>query len=282
MSTIVWLLLCVGVASCGGDSQPTAPTPASSAPPATATAAFSLQGDPESPQGATWTYRGTLDGVAFDLQGILLKPGGAGPFPAVIISHGAGGSAANYSRGVGVEMVRWGLVCIATNYTHASGVPVGAPGTAAASDTGASQANVQRAYAAHQLLGQLGYVDMTRVAAHGHSMGAFVTAALAGAYPTSLRAASHTAGGARPDGAPGFAPMDAQVRTIRTPYQMHHGDQDVVVALSLDQRLDGILQSSGVIRELFVYPGADHDDVSRDATMLARVRAWYTTHGVLR
>ena len=50
-----------------------------------------LQGDPESAQGATWTYRGSLDRVTFDLQGILLKPAGGGPFGAVVISHGAGG-----------------------------------------------------------------------------------------------------------------------------------------------------------------------------------------------
>ena len=75
----------------------------------------------------------------------MLKPQGAGPFPGVILSHGAGGSANYYSRGIAAEMVRWGLVCIATNYTHAGGVPLGAPGTL--SDVGASQANVLRAHA---------------------------------------------------------------------------------------------------------------------------------------
>jgi dienelactone hydrolase len=277
MRTIV-LLLCVVVASCSGDSTPGSPTPAAGTP--VTPAAFTLLGDPESAQGATWTYRGTIGGVAFDLQGILLKPRGAGPFPAVVISHGSGGSAVAYSRGVGVDMVQWGLVCIATNYTHAAGVPLGAPGSAG--ETGASQPNILRAHAAYELLRQLGYVDMTRVAAHGHSMGGFVTAAVAGAYPADFRALSHTAGGARPDGAPGFAPTDTQVRSIRAPYQMHHGDRDTVVSLALDQRLDSLLQGIGVTRELLVYPGADHDDVARDPVVLGRVRAWYTTHGVLR
>jgi dienelactone hydrolase len=265
MRTVV-LLLCVVVASCSGDSTP----------------AFALHGDPESQQGATWTYRGTLGGVGFDLQGILLKPRGAGPFPAVVISHGSGDSAVAYSRGVGVEMVQWGLVCIATNYTHARGVAIGAPGSAALPDTGASEPNILRAHAAYEILRTLGYVDMTRVAAHGHSMGGFVTAAVAGAYPADFRALSHTAGGARPDGAPGFAPTDTQVRTIRAPYQMHHGDRDTVASLALAQRLDSLLQGLGVTRELLVYPGADHDDVARDPVILGRVRAWYTTHGVLR
>jgi dienelactone hydrolase len=264
--------------ACGGDgtgsSTPATPTQVAGS------AALDLQGDPESSQGATWTYRGTLGGVAFDLQGVLLKPRGSGPFPAVVINHGAGGSATSYSRGVGMDMVQWGLVCIATNYTHAGGVPIGAPGTA--SETGASQPNVLRAHVAFEILRQLGYVDMSRIAAHGHSMGAFVTAALAGAYPGDYRAASHTAGGVRFDGVAGPAPVEAQVRSIRAPYQMHHGDRDTTVALALDQRLDGILQSIGVPHELHVYPGADHDDVPRDAVVLGRIRAWYTAHGVLR
>jgi dienelactone hydrolase len=281
----VLLLALLVVAACGGGSSSSSPSAPSGPPPASPSApstpaTFSVQGDPGSALGATWTYRGTVAGVTFDLQGILLKPAGAGPFPAVVVSHGAGGNATAYSRGVAVEMVRWGMVAIATNYTHAGGVPLGAPGTA--DETGASQANIQRAHAAYEILRTLGYVDISRVAAHGHSMGAFVTAALTGAYPGDFRAASHTAGGVRIDGIAGPAPVEAQVRTIRASYQMHHGDRDTVVQLALDQRLDSILQAAGVVRELLVYPGADHDDVARDPVMLSRVRAWYTTHGVLR
>ena len=68
-------LIVVVVAGCGGSesSSPTAPTPP------VPSASFTLQGDPESTQGATWTYRGSLQGVTFDLQGILLKPAGTGP-----------------------------------------------------------------------------------------------------------------------------------------------------------------------------------------------------------
>ena len=66
------VLIVVVVAGCGGSesSSPTAPSPPAPS------ASFTLQGDPESTQGATWTYRGSLQGVTFDLQGILLKPAG--------------------------------------------------------------------------------------------------------------------------------------------------------------------------------------------------------------
>jgi len=239
---------------------------------------FDLQGDPEASQGATWTYKGTLQGVVFDLQGVLLKTTGSGPFPAVVISHGAGGNALGYSRAIAIEMRRWGLVCIATNYTHAGGVPLGAPGTL--SEPGASQANVLRAHAAREILRTLGYVDMTRVAAHGHSMGAFVTTALVAVYPDDFRVASHTAGGVIAASVGAATPSETQARAIRAPYQLHHGDADLVVPIAQDQRLDAILQANAVPHELQVYPGAAHNDVAQSQTVLARVRSWYMTHGL--
>jgi dienelactone hydrolase len=270
------LLLGIVLAGCGGSdrSSPTSPSPSS--PPVSS--GFVLQGDPESAQGATWTYRGTLDGVTFDLQGILVKPAGAGPFGAVVISHGAGGTAAALPRATAIEMRRWGLVGIATNYTYAGGVPIGAPGTA--DEPGASNANVLRGHAVREILRTLGYVDQVRVAAHGHSMGAFVTTALVAAYPNDFRVASHTAGGVRPAGVSGAAPSEAQAGSVRTPYQLHHGDQDEVVPIAQDQRLDGILQANLVPHEFHVYPGVNHAEVAQHPTVLARIRAWYAAHQV--
>src|SRR5215207_4928249 len=182
--------------ACDRSPSPLAPTPSPTAPqpqpeppapmptPGPAGPEFTVTGDAESAAGAAWTLRGTLDGSPIDLQGVLLKPRGSGPFPAVILSHGYGGTA-QFGRSLGTIMREWGLVCIATNYTHAGGVPVGAPGSA--SDPGASPANVIRAHAALAVLARLGYVDLARVAAHGHSMGAFVTTAFVAAYPGELR-----------------------------------------------------------------------------------------------
>lgn len=275
--TIPVHLLAIGVAIAAAcsDSSPSAPNVTESA---RVLAHLVISGSPESTTGATWTYRDTVDGVVYDLSGVLLKPSGAGPFPAIIVSHGFGGSATNYSRNVGTTIVGWGAVVIATNYTHAGSGPTGAPG--GPTELGASVANVQRARRLAELLRALGYVDMTRLAAHGHSMGAFVTTALAAAHPTLLRAASHTAGGVRPNATPGPAPSESDGGAIRTPYQAHHGDQDAVVALAADQRLSTVLTAAGTTHELHVYPGADHDDVAFNATVLDRVRAWYARHGV--
>ena len=275
------LLIVLAGAACGGHSPASpSPSPAPPAPPpAAANAELTFTGDAESATGATWTLRGEVGGRVVDLQGILLKPPGPGPFPAVVLSHGNGGRAATFGSTVGREMRGWGLVCVATNYTHAGGAPIGAPGTAA--EPGASDANVARAHATLSVLARVGYVDLRRVAAHGHSMGAFVTTAFAAAYPDEIRAASHTAGGARPERIQiiGAAPSDTIVASMRTPYQWHHGTADPVVPLAMDELLDLALARSSAPHEGHVYLGEDHD-IAQHPDVLARVRAWYRAHGV--
>ena len=69
--------------------------------------------------GTTWTYR---DGQ-ISISGILIKPEGNGPFPAIVISHGRGGNAEGFGMAKARDFVKMGFVCIATNYTHAG--PIG-------------------------------------------------------------------------------------------------------------------------------------------------------------
>jgi dienelactone hydrolase len=276
----IGLVVFATMAACGSpDTTASSGTNGTSPSRPTSDTSFVVSGNPENASGATWTFTGTVNGIAYDLTGVLYKPHGTGPFPAVVLSHGHDGTAPFYASLIAPTMVSWGVVCIAVNYTHASGVPIGAPGTSA--DSGASTANVERGHMAYQLLRQLGYVDMTRVAAHGHSMGAFVTVALVGAYPNDFRVASHTAGGVRPSFiANGPGPTIMQARTIRTPYQMHHGDADSTVSLTFDQRLDSLLTATAVEHVLYVYPGLGHNDVRSLPLMLQRVHDWYHAHGL--
>ena len=69
-------------------------------------------------------------------------------------------------------------------------------------------------------------------------------------------------------------PLPAKVRpgSIRTPYQLHHGDADDVVPIESDRRLANLLQTGGVVHELHVYPGAEHNAVSTNSAVLARIR----------
>ncbi|WP_163864205.1 alpha/beta hydrolase family protein [Myxococcus eversor] len=270
---------------CGGGVPESLSAPESSAPVGTSPAALStpvadcsrfiVVGSPTAATGATWSYNSVDLGVHYVLKGVVfVPPTGTGPFPAVVISHGKGGSARGYSANIARSMVTWGLVAIATSYTHGSD----AAGTLPTGAEGASAENVQRAHKAWDLLSCVGNVDFTRVAAHGHSMGGFVTGQLLGTHPADFRAASHTAGGVS-TGPNSTDPVTAGF--ITTPYQLHHGDADTVVPLSQDQALRSILVGNGIPHQLHVYAGYTHTQIPLDATMLTRVRNWYRVHGVL-
>ena len=270
-TALIVSLLCA-LTACHRDAPTTVPRSDPGDP------ALSIAGDPESESGATWTLVGTVDGTAVDLEGILLKPRGHGAFPAVVLSHGAGGNAQSYGRALGGVMRTWGMVCIAVNYTHARGARLGTPGTMF--QQGASRANALRAHAAVTILERLRYVDAQRVAAHGHSMGAFVTTAFVAAYPDDVRVASHTSGGVLLDaihreGVP--FPSVAEARRIQTPYQWHHGVLDYAVPFLLDKRFDSVLTAP---HEGHLYLRLSHGEIATDPEVLSRVQAWYTTHGM--
>jgi dienelactone hydrolase len=235
---------------------------------------FKLEGDPASTNGATWTYESKDDGVDYKLNGILFRPAGKGPFPAVLISHGQGNTANLYGAKVAREMVKWGLVCMAPNYTFgAPSKAAGAPGVADMRQ-GNPTDNLKRAHKCLDILSALGYVDMRRVAIHGHSKGSFLTVAIAGAFPDEIRAASHTAGGEQPYN------KEYSLK-LKAPYSIHHGDADTSVALACDNRFAATLAQNKVEHELHIYPGVTHQKISMHETVLERIQAWYTKHGVL-
>lgn len=237
-------------------------------------AKFKVTGDPTSSAGATWTYESRDEGVDYKLNGMLFKPAGQGPFPAVLISHGQGATANLYGTKIGAEMVKWGLVCLAPNYTFAGQKRgEGAPGAADWHVCNATD-NLKRVRKCLDILGALGYVDTKRVAVHGHSMGAFLTVAIAGAFPDEIRAASHTAGGDQS--------YNKELSTkVRAPYSIHHGDADTSVSITCDKRFEATLKQGKVEYEFHVYPGFAHRQTSTNELVLKRVRDWYAKHGVL-
>ncbi|MBK7079083.1 MAG: dienelactone hydrolase family protein [Myxococcales bacterium] len=263
----------IGGADGGGDapSQPDAATSAVDC------ARLQVTGTATAAGGARWSYESTDDGVAYRLHGLLLSPAGAGPFPAVVVSHGKGGAASGYGAQIATVMRGWGMVAIATNYSHGSD----SVGELPPATDGASPGNLQRARKALALLRCVPAVDLTRIAAHGHSMGAMVTTGLAATAPGQLRAASHTAGGVDDTGAEPAAPTSALAAAIDAPYQLHHGDADTVVPIALDRALAALLAAGQVDSAFVAYPGYSHSAIPLDSTMLARVRTWYQDHGVL-
>lgn len=233
-----------------------------------------LTGDPASPKGAHWTYESTDDGTAYNLTGTLFRPPGKGPFPAVVLSHGQGQTAEEFGPRLAGEMTRWGLVCIATNYTFAGKEKAaGAPGEADPRNCNPKD-NLRRARKCFDILATLGYVDMQRIAVHGHSMGAFLNVAIAGAYPELIKVASHTAGGEQPYN------KELSLK-VKAPYSIHHGDADKNVSLACDERFEATLGKNNVVHELQVYPGMIHRTTAADPAVLEHIRAWYAARGLI-
>ncbi|MBM3335479.1 dienelactone hydrolase family protein, partial [Candidatus Sumerlaeota bacterium] len=238
------------------------------------------------------------------LSGILIKPEGDGPFPAILISHGLGGNAEGFARPKAQEFVKWGFVCIATDYTHAGSAgrefagkgarppaglgggqgKAGREGPAPVGDRsqfGASPENVRRALACLAILRRQPYVDSKRVCAYGNSMGAFLTIGLAAQAPGQLAAAAITAGGVAPT--EGFAaPTLETARHIRTPFLILHGSADTTVPPERSELLKQALDQNKAPNKRVVFDEIGHNahrDRADDCYRL--MREWFAEHGVL-
>ncbi len=228
-------------------------------------------------EGERWTYR---DGD-FAMDGILLKPEGKGPFPAVLISHGYGGNAQSFGMQKAREMVRWNCICIAPNYTHAvqSGAQRGYPPPR---DAGASAENIRRAKTCVDIMLGMADVDGKRIAAYGHSMGGFVTIGFTASAPELIKAAAITGSGVAPqDGYP--APSAAAAEKIRTPFLILHGSADNTVRPAQSESLKQILDHNKVPNERRVFENESHPiDQTKREEIFRQIREWFSRHGVLK
>lgn len=236
--------------------------------------------------GERWTC--AADGEP--LGGILMKPEGEGPFAGIVLSHGLGGNAQAIAMARGREMVRWGFACIATDYTHAGqgtrgqAGKRGGPGGIDFSKAGARPENIRRALACVEILRQRAFVDPRRIAAYGHSMGAFVTIALAAEAPDKVAAAAITAGGVIPVNAPPAAAPTVEVAArVRVPFLILHGSEDTTVPAERSAWLQRELDDHGVPCDRHVFEGVGHNLPNDRAEEVNRLmRDWFLRRGVLR
>ncbi len=111
----------------------------------------------------------TYNAADGQVTGIIRMPAGPGPFPAVLISHGKGGTATGFSLQHANILVDWGFACIGPSYTH-EGSSVNLP-----ENEGYCPENSRRARRAIEILDSAPSVDLSRLALFGHSMGAFLS-----------------------------------------------------------------------------------------------------------
>ncbi|QIF05272.1 prolyl oligopeptidase family serine peptidase [Roseimicrobium sp. ORNL1] len=275
-----------------GAMPPAAPTPAPTATPSTPPSSASSQTPPSSTSNTNTSSsaaaasiknfkldgeRWTCEADGKPLSGILIKPAGKGPFPAILINHGLGSNAEQFGRMKAKEFVQWGMVCIATDLTHARPQP-----GADRSQFGASTENLRRAKACLAILGTLPEVDAKRICVYGNSMGAFLTVGLAAEVPGQIAAAAISAGGVITQ--TGFpSPTVDAAKNIRTPFIILHGDQDTTVPPENSARLKEVLDQQKVPNERHVFPRVSHNLHAEKADEVYRlIRAWFAKQGVLK
>ncbi|HVJ80800.1 MAG TPA: alpha/beta hydrolase [Planctomycetia bacterium] len=242
------------------------------------------------PKGFTFEGdRFTFKDGDLSFAGILLKPAGKGPFPALLISHGMGGNGERFGRPKAKDFVARGYICLAPDYAHAGepgggkgprkGARPGKKGPAAdRRDFGASPENICRANKCLDLLESLPEADRRRIFAYGNSMGAFLTIGLAADSPGRLAAAAITAGGVNT--VAGYAaPSKEQAGKISTPFLILHGTTDTTVPPERSGSLEEVLKSNHVDCERVLYEGVGHElHGARAADVADRLDRWFKAH----
>lgn len=215
--------------------------------------------------------RFSFDDGKLSFRGVIIRPEGKGPFPAILISHGMGSTGERFGRPKAVQFVKWGFVCIAPDYAHVDG-------KGDRKDFGASEENLSRAKKCLDILESLPDVDSKRVCAYGNSMGAFVTIGLAAEEPKRLMAAAITAGGVNT--VSGFpAPSKGQAAKIKTPFCILHGAKDTTVPPERSKLLEDVLKANQIACERHIFEGVGHDlHVAKAKEVNSKIEEWFRKH----
>ncbi len=222
------------------------------------------------------TYVKTKDGLY--IAAAIRKPKGDGPFPAIILFHGAPGGRGmeqlvGWSRGatggpVWERFLREGFVVAVADYRG------GDWNTANVPSSGGNATAVDDGLAVIDFVKGLPYVDGSRVSLYGVSLGGNLVAYLISKVPTIHAAIlgapapiwflgiQMPAGGGRPDlstAKPDPAVAEANIAPIRTPVLILVGTEDRL--LSIATTLHDLLLQAGKSVRMDVYEHGYHDFV---------------------
>ncbi|WP_082574710.1 MULTISPECIES: alpha/beta fold hydrolase [unclassified Nocardioides] len=252
-------------------------------------------------QQVTYRSNGTL------VSGVLLRPHGGGPFPAVVLNHGYIEPSA-YVTGQGMAreqdwLARAGFVVLHTDYRgHAAGDPAGD-----------RERELRLAYTRDSInavlaLERLPYVDADKTAMVGRSMGGGVTLNALVAAPGLVDAAviyasvssrfldnlEHFTRPNRPEAvaalasefgtpeqSPGFyrgLSSRTYVDRITEPVLIHHGTVDATCPPRWSRTTHRLLERAGVDSTLVEYPGEDHAFYARWQDSIVRTVRFLRRH----
>lgn len=245
-----------------------------------------LRNDAYTRQQVTYRSNGTL------VSGVLLRPHGRGPFPAVVLNHGYI-EPSIYVTGQGMAreqdwLARAGFVVLHTDYRgHAAGDPVGDL------DRETRLPYTRDSINAVLALERLPYVDADKTAMVGRSMGGGVTlnalvaapglvdaaviyASVSSSFLDNLRHFTQpnrpeaVAAFERANGTPRSAPEVYRALSSRTyfdritePVLIHHGEVDATCPPVWSETTQRLLTKAGADSTLVTYPGEDHTFYAR-------------------
>ncbi len=229
------------------------------------------------------TYSGnsfTYSDSERSFSGIFVLPDGDGPFPAIVINHGTGGTANGFSLRRANEMSPWGAACIGPSLTHEAGAEL------AEDEIGFCPENLERVKACIRILESREDIDSERLALWGHSRGAFNAIGCAGVLGDKLAALGFSAGGIKEEDDPALSfPSETEASGILAPTLMFHGESESVVPPNASALLETLLNERGIVNQRVLYPTNQHNlhqEAELYADMLNRWQAWLTSHNVLR
>lgn len=217
-------------------------------------------------------------GRAIELKGSFEAPGGAGPFPAVMLLHGCGGDNA-YALG---RSEAWAALLHAEGYATFIFDSFTARGFSSVCGNGAMVPPEERAkdvYAAAYVLAGRADVRPDRIAAIGFSHGGWaVLDAAAAARPLLDPYRQRLATRGRIAAFIGFYPGCRRTErdAFVAPLLILVGDQDGLSSHTVCERLAAAPRPGGPEVRLKVYPGASHDfDYARAGGELKGTRLAY-------
>lgn len=147
----------------------------------------------------------TIDGSAYHLNGLMVRPKGAGPFPLALVTHGSCGKSCREKRSTAQlhdqanVFAEWGYaayVLIRRDNGESDGpYAEGYGGCKTQNYTRAARATAADMAAALRHLGRLPFIDGNLMIAIGQSGGGIGAVALSGMNPPGLRATINVSGG---------------------------------------------------------------------------------------
>ena len=178
------------------------------------------------------------------------EPAGAGPFPAIVLVHGAGGNVDFWLGRIAPAVTRMGIAVYAVHYFDRTGTV--RADAVAVRDEVMGRAWLGTVRDAVEWVAARPKVNAKRLALLGISLGAYLSLALGAEDGTKdVRAIVDVSGGLA-------APHDVTAKKDFPPTLIVHGGADTVVPVSEAHAIDAVLTRLGVAHEKLILAGEGH------------------------